>query len=227
MNEKELLSLKETIIMPSETEAALLQSCAKTRRKHFRYSRYSAVCAALTALLCIAAIGSTSYATYNAYQEKQLAIFMEPDMTTEEKAALGEQLAQMPELSDCHYISGSVAWEDFRARFLTGDEEIEKLADAFADNPLKDSDNYRVSVRFTANTEEVRAKIEALAGVRKIQTIQELYDVKEEYPDGTVRLWITDKEDPDAVINYITDTENPGAVIPYILEQKDASNPTE
>ncbi len=212
MNEKELLSLKETITMPSDTADALLQGCTKARRKPFRYGRYSAVCAALTALLCTAAIGSTSYATYNAYQEKQLAIFMEPDMTTEEKAALGEQLAQMPELSDCHYISGSAAWEDFRARFLTGDEEIEKLADAFADNPLKDSDNYRVSVRFTANTEEVRAKIEALAGVRKIQTIQELYDVKEEYPDGTVRLWITDKEDPDAVINYI-------------LEQEDAPHP--
>ena len=184
MNEKELINLKESITLPPETEAALLQSCAKTRRKHFRYSRYSAACAALT------------------------AIFMEPDMSAEKKAALGEQLAQMPELSACYYISGSVAWEDFKARFLTGDEEIEKLADAFADNPLKDSDNYRVSVRFTANTEEVRAKIEALAGVRKIKTIQELYDVKEEYPDSTVRLWITDKEDPDAVINYITDQEN-------------------
>ena len=94
MNEKELINLKGSITMPPETEAALLQSCAQPRRKHFRYRRYSAACAALIALVCIAAVGSTSYATYNAYQEKQLAIFMDADMTTEEKAALGEQLHQ-------------------------------------------------------------------------------------------------------------------------------------
>ncbi len=212
MNEKELINLKGSITMPPETEAALLQSCAQPRRKHFRYRRYSAACAALIALVCIAAVGSTSYATYNAYQEKQLAIFMDADMTTEEKAALGEQLAQMPELSACHYVSGSVAWEDFKARFLTGDEALEQLADAFADNPLKDSDNYRVSVRFGADTQAVRAKIEALEGVRKISTLQELYEVKEEYPDGTIRLWITDKADPNAVIVNITESEDaPGA----------------
>ena len=159
-------------------------------------------------------MGSTSYAAYTAYQEKQLAIFMEPDMTPEEKAALGEQLVRMPEISACHYISGSVAWEDFKARFLTGDEEIEKLAEAFADNPLEESDNYQVSVRFTADTADVRAKIEALEGVRKIKTLQELSDAEAEYPDGSVRLWITDKEDPDAVINYI-------------LEQEDTPNLTE
>ena len=214
MNEKELLSLKDSVTMPPGTADALLQSCRGSRKKHFRCSRYSAACAALAAILCIAAVGSTSYAAYTAYQEKQLAIFMEPDMTPEEKAALGEQLVRMPEISACHYISGSVAWEDFKARFLTGDEEIEKLAEAFADNPLEASDNYQVSVRFTADTADVRAKIEALEGVRKIKTLQELSDAEAEYPDGSVRLWITDKEDPDAVINYI-------------LEQEDTPNLTE
>lgn len=210
MNEKELINLKESITMPPETEAALLQGCTQTRRKHFRYGRCSAVCAALTALVCVAAIGSTSYATYNAYQEKQLAIFMDADMTMAEKESLGEQLAQMPEISACHYVSGSVAWEDFKARYFTGDEELEKLAASFGENPLQDSDNYRVSVRLGADTQAVRAKIEGLDGVRRITTLREL---KEEGSDGTIRLWITDNTDPNTMIHFVTYTEDDGVIV--------------
>ena len=32
--------------------------------------------------------------------------------------------------------------------------------------------------------------------------------LKEEYPDGTIRLWITDKADPNAVIVNITESED-------------------
>lgn len=169
MNEKDIIRMKEFIIMPSEMADTLLQNCSRSHRRHYRYSRYSKICAALAAAFCITAAGSTSYAAYNAYQEKQLAIFMDSDMTQEEKAALGDRLAQMPKISSCRYISGDEAWEEFKTSYLSDD-----IASAFAENPLKDSDNYQVSVRLGADTQAIRDEISRIDGVRKITTIREL-----------------------------------------------------
>lgn len=169
MNEKDMIQIKESITMPSEMADTLLQNCSKSHRRHYRYSRYSKICAALAAAFCLTAVGSTSYAAYNAYQEKQLAIFMDSDLTQAEKAALGDRLAQMPEISSCSYISGDEAWEEFKTSYLSDD-----IAAAFAENPLKDSDNYQVSVRIGADTQAIRDKISRIDGVRKITTIREL-----------------------------------------------------
>ena len=169
MNENDIIQMKDSITMPTEMADTLLQNCSQSHRKHNRYSRYSKICAVLSALFCITAIGSTSYAAYNAYQEKQLAIFMYSDLTQEEKAALGEQLAQMPEISSCLYISGDEAWEEFKANYLS-----EEIALHFTENPLKDSDNYQVSIRLGADTQAVRDKISQLDGVRHITTIRDL-----------------------------------------------------
>lgn len=169
MNEKDMTQMKEAITMPSEMADTLLQNCSKSRMKHYRYSRYSKICAAFAAAFCITAIGSTSYAAYNVYQEKQLAVFMDYNLTQEEKAALGDILAQMPELSSCRYISGDEAWEEFKAAYLS-----DETASAFTENPLKDSDNFEVSIRLGANTQAVRDEISQLDGVRHITTIREL-----------------------------------------------------
>ena len=185
MNEKDMIQLKDSITMSTEMSDTLLQSCSQSHRKHNRYSRYSKICATLAALFCIAAIGSTSYAAYNAYQEKQLAIFMSSDLTQEEKAALGEQLAQMPEISSCLYISGDEAWEEFKANYLT-----EEIALYFTENPLKGSDNYQVSIRLGADTQAVRDKISQLDGVRKITTIRDLDAMNTE----RVNVTVTDRE---------------------------------
>lgn len=171
MNEKDMMQMKETITMPSELADTLLQNCSQSHRKHYRYSRYSKICASLAAVFCIAAISSTSYAAYNVYQEKQLAVFMDEDLTQEEIAALGDQLAQMPEIASCQYVSGSDAWDEFKTNYLT-----EELAASFEENPLKDSDNYQISVRLGADTQAVRNKISGLDGVRHINTVRELED---------------------------------------------------
>lgn len=183
MNEKDIIQMKESITMPTEMADTLLQNCSQSHRKHNRYSRYSKICAALTVLFCITAIGSTSYAAYNAYQEKQLAIFMDSNLTPEEKAALGEHLAQMPEISSCLYISGDEAWEEFKANYLS-----EETALYFTENPLKDSDNYQVSIRLGADTQAVRDKISRLDGVRKITTIRDLDAMQ------TEKVWVNDSE---------------------------------
>lgn len=171
MNEKDLMHIKESLTMPSEIADTLLQCRAQPRRKHYRYSRYSKICAALAAIFCIGAIGSTSLAAYNIYQEKQLAVFMDYDLTQEEIANLGKQLSQISEIASYHYISGDEAWEEFKARYL---DDTPELADSFDHNPLADSFNYRVSIRMGADTQAVRDQIGRIEGVRLITTIREL-----------------------------------------------------
>ena len=168
MTEKDMIQMKDSITMPSEIADALLQNCSQSHPKHYRNSYYSKICAALAAAFCITAIGSTSYAAYNVYQEKQLAIFMDYGLTQEEKAALGDELAQIPEIASYQYVSGSNAWNEFKTNYLT-----KELAASFEENPLKDSDNYQVSVRLGADTQAVRDKISRLDGVRQITTIRE------------------------------------------------------
>lgn len=183
MNEKDMIQMKESITMPSEMADNLLQNCSQSHNKHYRYSRYTKICAAIAAVFCITAVSSTSYAAYNVYQEKQLAIFMDSDLTQEEKAELGDRLAQMPEISSCIYISGDEAWEEFKTSYLSDD-----IASAFAENPLRDSDNYQVSVRLGADTQAIRDEIGRIDGVRKITTIRELDAMQ------TEKVWVTDRD---------------------------------
>lgn len=183
--EKELLQLKYHITMPGGMADELRDACPENGRKKLRHShcanRYRRLCtAAAAALLCLCAIGSTSFA-YNAYQEKQLAVFMNPELTQGEIESLGSELARIADVSACQYISGDEAWEEFKAAYFSDSPEAEALANSFTENPLADSFNYKVSVRFGADTQAVRSQIESLPGVRNITTVRE---AKQEMQDG-------------------------------------------
>lgn len=210
MNEKDMIQMKNFITMPTEMANSLLQGCSQSHRKHNRYSRYSKICAALAAFFCITAIGSTSYAAYNAYQEKQLAIFMDYDLTQEEKAALGDQLAQMPEISSCRYISGDEAWEEFKAAYLS--EEIATTIEAEG-NPLENSDNYEVSVRLGADTQAVRDRISRLDGVRKITTIRELE------ADDSTQINFTYEKGSEPAMNWTADIKVHDPAMKYVFDE--------
>lgn len=172
MKEKDIMQIRDSITMPPETADSLLQNCTGSHRKHNRYSHYSRICAALITLFCIGAVSSTSLAAYNIYQEKQLAVFMDQNLTQAEIAAIGDELSQIPEISS-HYISGADAWEEFKSKYFSDDPELEEMA-ASMDNPLTHSFNYRVSIRLGADTQAIRDEISQIDGVRKITTIREL-----------------------------------------------------
>lgn len=174
MNEKEILQLKASLTMPSEMADALIESCESSEKRRIRYSRRRNLCAAAAAIFCILAAGSTSLA-YNVYQEKQLAVFMETDLSQAEIDYIGQKIAEIGEISSCRYISGDKAWEEFKAAYLTDDagKEMTDLTASFKENPLTDSFNYRVSVRLNADTQAVRNQIGSLPGVRKITTVRE------------------------------------------------------
>lgn len=174
--EKELQQLKDHITMPGRLADELTEACRENspaNRHSNRPSRHRSLCtAAAAALLCLCAVGSTSFA-YNAYQEKQLAVFMNPELTPTQIEALGGEISKITDVSACQYISGDEAWTEFKAAYFSDSPEAEALANGFTENPLADSFNYRVSVRFGADTQAVRSQIESLPGVRNITTVRE------------------------------------------------------
>ncbi|MCM1121542.1 MAG: permease-like cell division protein FtsX [Eubacterium sp.] len=169
MNEKDIAHMKESLTLPREMKNTLLRNSTQPRKSHYRYTRYSRICAILTAVICIGAFGSTSIAAYNIYQEKQLAVFMEHDLTQEEIAALADELALIPDIT-YQYVSADEAWSYFKKAYLEGNSE---LSLSFTENPLADSFNYQISIRIGADTQEVREQISHLEGVRKVTTIRE------------------------------------------------------
>lgn len=170
MNKKEMMQLKTSLTMPPELAATLIEGCNAPEKRHLRGHIHRNLCAAAAACFCLLAVGSTSFA-YNVYQEKQLAVFMEADLSQAEIDYIGEKIADIYGISSCRYISGDEAWREFKAAYLT-DENGKEIAD-FKENPLTDSFNYHVSVRINADTQAVREQISELHGVRKITTLQE------------------------------------------------------
>ena len=179
MNEKDMLQIKTALTMPSEMADALSENCMRpSKRQISRYGRRRRLCAA-AALLCICAVGSTSLA-YNIYQEKQLAVFMDADLSQKDIDRIGQEISGICEISDCQsvslqYVSGDKAWEEFKAAYFTDEngEEMTELTEAFSENPLADSFNYRVRVRMNADTQTVRDRISQLPGVRQVTTVRE------------------------------------------------------
>ncbi|MBD5508780.1 MAG: hypothetical protein HDR05_12245 [Lachnospiraceae bacterium] len=168
MNKTDMLQIKNAIAMPAGLADTLTQNCTAHRTKHPFYARYSKTAAVLIATFAILISGTTSFA-YNIYQEKNLAVFMESDLSRAEIDRIGEQLSQIPGISSCHFLSGDEAWGEFSSTYLDAE-----LTAAFAENPLADSFNYRLSVRLDADTEKVREEIAQLAGVRLVQNLEEL-----------------------------------------------------
>lgn len=168
MNKNDMLQIKNAIALPTELADTLTQNCAAHQTQRPFYARYSKTAAVLIAAFSILTAGTTSLA-YNIYQEKNLAVFMESGLSQTEIDRIGGQLSQIPGVSSCRFVSGDEAWNEFSSKYLDAE-----LTAAFADNPLKNSFNYRLGVRLDADTGKVREEIAQLAGVRLVQNLEEL-----------------------------------------------------
>ena len=100
---------------------------------------------------------------------------MDASLSQAEIDHIGEELTQIPGITSCYFVSGEEAWEEFRTKYLDG------VADAFSENPLKDSFNYRLSVSLNADTQAIRDKIKQMDGVRLVQNLSELKEERSQH----------------------------------------------
>lgn len=170
MNETNFVTAVNGLTMPETMRAELLNGCQtkqRTKNFFFRYSKLITVAATAAVLILTASI--PSYAAYDLYQTKNVNVFFEEGVSQEEIDAVGDALRAMGGVSSVEFITADEAWNTFSAEYLPED-----LAASFTENPLADSFNYHVTISLTADTEEIRERIEQLHGVRHTSDLYEL-----------------------------------------------------
>ena len=111
-------------------------------------------------------IANIRHMTYLAETTIGITVFFEEGMTEEEILAVGDEIAQMPEIQEMNFISAEEAWESFQADYFQG---MEELAEGFADdNPLASSASYEIFLKDISDQPQMVAYLEKLEGVRKV-----------------------------------------------------------
>ncbi len=111
-------------------------------------------------------IANIRHMTYLAETTIGITVFFEEGMTEEEILAVGDEIAQMPEIQEMNFISAEEAWESFQADYFQG---MEELAEGFADdNPLAFSASYEIFLKDISDQPQMVAYLEKLEGVRKV-----------------------------------------------------------
>ena len=89
-----------------------------------------------------------------------ITVFFDEDMPEEQILAAGDGIRGWEEVREARYISAAQAWENFKAEYFEG---MEELAEGFADdNPLSGSASYEI---FLNDIEEQDKIVERLEGM--------------------------------------------------------------
>lgn len=174
MEEQNWVNTIKEITMPDKIAEELLHNCqnkVRTKNPLFRYSRLITAAAVIMAVLIT--MSFPAYAAYDLHQTKNLAIFFEEGISYEEIKDIGNILSGMEEISSIYFTNPDEAWVTFSEKYMD-----EAFTAFFSENPLKDSANYRVTVKLNANTAKVREKIEQIEGVRLISDLYELNEME-------------------------------------------------
>ena len=95
-----------------------------------------------------------------------ITVFFNEDLTENEIASMGDMIKAQPEVKEIEYTSAEQAWENFKADYFEGKEE---LAEGFAeDNPLKGSSSYSIWLKDAAGQDEFVSWLQKLDGVRQV-----------------------------------------------------------
>ena len=95
-----------------------------------------------------------------------IEIFFEASATDEQKEAIGEKIKKRAEIASVRYVSPEEAWENFQKQYFA---EAPELAAGFADdNPLAESDSYKVTLNDVSMQAVFVDFVEDLEGVRQV-----------------------------------------------------------
>ena len=101
-----------------------------------------------------------------AEQNVAIVIFFDYESTQEEKDAIATAMSKRVEYHKHEYISAEQAWEDYKNEYFKDQPE---LAEGFKnDNPLANSDSFRVTLNDVSMQDEFVDFVEDLDGVRKV-----------------------------------------------------------
>ena len=96
-----------------------------------------------------------------------ITVFFDEDMPEEQILAAGDGIRGWEEVREARYISAAQAWENFKAEYFEG---MEELAEGFADdNPLSGSASYEIFLNDIEEQGKIVERLEGMEGVRKVR----------------------------------------------------------
>ena len=92
-----------------------------------------------------------------------ITVFFDEDMPEEQILAAGDGIRGWEEVREARYISAAQAWENFKAEYFEG---MEELAEGFADdNPLSGSASYEIFLNDIEEQDKIVERLEGMEGV--------------------------------------------------------------
>lgn len=104
----------------------------------------------------------------SAEQKVYVTAFFDEGLEDVRKQEIGEMILRRTEVSDIHYVSADEAWEDFKTDYL------KEYADGFTENPLANSDNYRIYLSDVSMQSALVTYLLSVSGVRKVNRFEVL-----------------------------------------------------
>ena len=96
-----------------------------------------------------------------------ITVFFDEDMPEDQILAAGDVIRGWEEVREARYISAAQAWENFKAEYFEG---MEELAEGFADdNPLSGSASYEIFLNDIEEQDKIVERLEGMEGVRKVR----------------------------------------------------------
>ncbi|MBD5493169.1 MAG: ABC transporter permease [Lachnospiraceae bacterium] len=113
-------------------------------------------------------IANFQYIVKNAEQKVYITVFFDEGLEDVRKQEIGEMIARRTEVSEIHYVSADEAWETFKHDWL------KEYSDGFTENPLANSDNYRVYLSDVSMQSALVTYVLSVQGVRKVNRFEVL-----------------------------------------------------
>ena len=115
----------------------------------------------------------------NAEKNVSIAIFFNEDATDEQIKAIGDAIKKRAEFGTIRYISPEEAWENYKEEYFADEPG---LAEGFKDdNPLANSDSYRVTLNDLSMQDTFVSFVQNLEGVRKVNYSSSTADTLNEF----------------------------------------------
>jgi cell division transport system permease protein len=95
-----------------------------------------------------------------------VTVFFDEGISDERITEIGQLIEDRAEVGDCEFVSAQEAWEDYKAIYFEGREE---LADGFTDNPLANSAHFQVYLNDVSMQDSLVKYLEEQDGVREVK----------------------------------------------------------
>lgn len=137
------------------------------RNKMFSMASVATMAACIFLFGVIYSLGSNFTEIVKSAEEGvAVTVFFDAGITQDQIDAIGNQIANRPEVASYNFISADDAWASFKEEYFNGNEE---LAEGFADdNPLANSANYEIYLTDVSLQSSLVSFLEDLDGVRQV-----------------------------------------------------------